>query len=100
MRTIGFMHTFALIGPTGSRTVLASADLDDADVDQTLQQAADAVASRLDHPEEHQTVRDAAERALRRVEEMPGTEAMAGERIPGDRLIRIFRHLAGEGPTD
>jgi hypothetical protein len=99
MRSIGFVHTFALIGPTGGRTLLASADLDDADVGLTLDRAADAVASRLERPEEHQAVRDAAERALLRVEEMPGTEAMAGERVPGDRLVRVFRHLAGEGPT-
>jgi len=100
MRSIGFVHTFALIGPTGGRTILASADLDDTDADIALDRAADAVASRTQHPEEHRSVRDAAERALRRVEEMPGTAAMAGERIPGDRLVRVFRHIAGERPAD
>jgi len=59
-----------------------------------------AVASPLTDAEEHEVVRNAAERAFVRAEETPGTMAVAAERIPGNRLIRVFRHLAGEGPFD
>lgn len=100
MIEVAVIHTFLLIGPAGEASVLRAADVDDIDIDHVLDAVADAVASRLTDPEEHEVVRAAAQRAFARAEEMPGTIAMAGERIPGDRLVRVFRHLAGEGPVN
>lgn len=100
MIEIGYAHSFVLVGPTGERMTIATADLDDEDASDVLDRVADAIASRLLHPEEHQTVRDTSARALLRLEETPGMDGMAGERLPGNRLIRIFRHLAGQGPAD
>lgn len=94
------LHSFLLVGPAGNATLLAVADMEEMSIDLVLDDVAGAVASRLTDEKEHRTVRDAAERAFLRTEDLPGTVAMAGERIPGQRLIRVFRHLAGENPME
>ncbi len=100
MIAIGFIHTFVLVGPNGESTLLASADLDEVAASAVLDEVASAIASRVSDPAEYQRVREAATKALERLEERPGTDSMAGERLQGDRLLRIFRHLPGQGPMD
>jgi hypothetical protein len=100
MIDVAVLHSFVLVGSRGERTPLLVADLDERDAQDVAREVATAAASRLSDPEGYRAVEDAAGRAIARVEGMPGTTAVVGERLPGERLLRVFRHVAGDGPLD
>lgn len=97
MIEVAVMHSFVLVDALGVRTLLLSVEMDDKRIEDVAVQVASAVVSRLSDPDAHVAMRIAAEHVFEKVEAMPGTMAMAGERISGDRLLRVVRHIDGDG---
>ncbi len=100
MIDVAVMHSFVLVGPRGETTLLARSEMDDLDPEQVLRDAATRVASPTLDADLHAAVLEAGRRAFVRVEDMPGTTAAAGERLSDGRLVRVVRHLDGEGPQE
>ena len=100
MIEIDVMHSFVLVGPRGQITLLASVQMDDQDLEDVLRKAATTAASPTTDEDAHAAVLTAGRRAFARLEEMPGTLAAAGERLGDGQLVRVIRHLAGEGPYE